>query len=101
MPLDHATKLRLRSAIKACLARQEREPGTRRILTTAWTAEQIAREIGVSTHVVQKQLDILVQITGQVTTRRPRSGEVLYKLPDRHHRRWLDMRSRFALGTAR
>lgn len=57
------------------------------MIGTAWTLEAIAQELGADPEAVHRELNGL-QREGRVHTRRPRSGEVLYKLTDDLHDQW-------------
>jgi hypothetical protein len=56
-------------------------------VATAWTVKAIADEIDASVEDVQSELSTM-QTEGVVTTRRPRTGHVLYKLTDSNHDKW-------------
>ena len=68
---------------------QNRQPDFERceLVGTAWTVEALADEIGADPKAIQQELTQL-QREGQVTTRRPRSGEWLWKLADDNHEKW-------------
>ena len=68
---------------------EHREPDFERgeAVATAWTVAALAEELGEDAADVRTALRELIQ-EGRVTTRRPRSGEVLYKLTDIHHDKW-------------
>jgi hypothetical protein len=57
----------------------------------AYTATALSLKLGVPVAFVLRNLTKLVR-TGLVITRRPRSGDVLYKLPDANHWAWNAMR---------
>lgn len=57
------------------------------LVLPAFTAASLADAVGISTWDAENELAALARL-GKVTTRRPRSGEVFYKLADVHHTAW-------------